>query len=510
MLAVQCLALGAGKRRAIVARQRIGVAVLTGLLTFLGVALAWGGIGSVRGAADNGDGARLFCGAGIAPATPDSASNWKGGVVLNFSVVKRCSDSIPSSALPILEMSKFGSGQTYSLTRLGWAYTLLIALTVAIATWASTRVALWRALILLPVVSPLALANFSRFFVSTYSEPSGLAGLVALLSGICVVLCTCPTCRVERVIAFGLIVSGTFVAVTSKIAYSPLVVVGVVACLLTEFRTGSESRRIADRTFGIAATVFLLVALVIPMKLALEWQAANTQAINTHNLVYTTVLVEVPGADSELGLPSGASKSAGTAYYPDGPAGVVGSELISTSPSRVRKAATWLMISNPKSLLRAVGISMQATLASSLGYLPSEPWNADSAPLTIGQSVGEQGAKRILLQGWLDQMSLPWLPSAVAILGVSIGVIGLFRRERFWGLFAVVAGVAGFSSVVLATTAVLGDGYFEIAKHVWLSSYCIAVASVAIFCSAIAVILERMHFVAWSSRLLEGVRSQKI
>ena len=40
--------------------------------------------GTPVGVADNGDGARLYCGAGLTPAHPEARSNWQGGVVLDF------------------------------------------------------------------------------------------------------------------------------------------------------------------------------------------------------------------------------------------------------------------------------------------------------------------------------------------------------------------------------------------------------------------------------------------
>jgi hypothetical protein len=65
--------------------RRAAVAAASGLLTLLLLADAAGLlVGPPVGAADNGDGARLYCGAGLVPLTPGQASNWKGGVVLGF------------------------------------------------------------------------------------------------------------------------------------------------------------------------------------------------------------------------------------------------------------------------------------------------------------------------------------------------------------------------------------------------------------------------------------------
>lgn len=43
-----------------------------------------------------------------------------------------------------------------------------------------------------------------------------------------------------------------------------------------------------------------------------------------------------------------------------------------------------------------------------------------------------------------------------------------------------VAALAAASAVGLVVAAVLGDGYFEIAKHTWLAAYLLAVTAAAV------------------------------
>jgi hypothetical protein len=88
-------------------------------------------------------------------------------------------------------------------------------------------------------------------------------------------------------------------------------------------------------------------------------------------------------------------------------------------------------------------------------------------------------------------MSTPWLPSLLAAFGIAAGIAGAARRGSTWSLFARLAGTAGASSVLLAVMAVLGDGYFEIAKHVWLAAYLLDVTTFALVGLFAAVIVQR-------------------
>jgi len=99
----------------------------------------------------------------------------------------------------------------------------------------------------------------------------------------------------------------------------------------------------------------------------------------------------------------------------------------------------------------------------------------------LGTSVGPQGADRGLLLAWLAGLPRPWLPAAVVAAGVLAGLLTLRRRtpavERALGRVAAVAAVC---AVGVVAAAVLGDGYFEIAKHVWLAAYLLVLTAAAV------------------------------
>lgn len=454
------------------AARRVTVALIAGVVCFLAVLVGTGLItAQPAGAADNGDGSRLYCGAGLVPGTPDKQSNWKGGVVLQFDRGAPCPDPIPSSALPVLRAAAHASGDGWSLARLGWLYALLAAAVTTVAAWAATGGGLIRVLVLVPPVAPLADADFSRFFLSTFSEPAGLLGAFALICGVGVVAVTGRTHRVDRVVGLALLAGGGLLAVTAKSAYAPLLGIAVVACAVTAVSLRRGEPRWRNWLVGTVLAVVVALVAIAPISAALDWQARHYPAVNAHNLIYTTVLTEIPGSAAALGLPANAGRSAGEAYFPNGPAGVPGTDLIAAAPTEAQQAGLRTLAGHPAALLRSVGIGMQATKGAALSYLPSVPWTVGTPGTPTGTVVGEEGADAHTLRAWLDGMSAPWWPSVLAALGILAGIAGAFRRKRAWSAFARLAGVAALSAVGVCVAAVLGDGYFEVAKHVWLAAY---------------------------------------
>jgi hypothetical protein len=444
------------------------VLTATGLLT-----------GHPAGAGDNGDGARLYCGAGIVPATPDGRSNWQGGVVLRFTRTPSCPDPIPSAALPILRAAVSNAAGDWSLTRLGWLYAVLAAAVAGAAAWAACAGGLRRAVILAAPVAPLANRDFARFFLSTFSEPAGLLGGYALVCGIGVIAVTARTHRIARIIGFALVAGGGLLAVTAKTAYAPLLGIAALVCAVTAVSVRRHAPRWYDRIAGPVLAVVVLLVAVSPVTAAVHWQARHYPAVNAYNLTFTTVLTEVPGSAASLGLPPAAAGHAGEAYFPNGPDGVPGADVITARPATAQQAAWRVLAGHPVALLRAIGVGIQATRGRDIDYLPTTPWT----PRTIAPHVppvGEQGASAAVLRGWLDSMSGPWWPALLASLGLLAGLVGALRRGRLWSAFARLAGLAALCAVALTTAAVIGDGYFEIAKHVWLAAYLLDVTAIAL------------------------------
>ena len=449
--------------------------MLSGLAALMVVVVALGLPAAPAGAGDNGDGFRLFCGAGLVPATPDGGANWRGGVVLDFTTGgPECPDPTVSSALTILRLATAGSGPTWSLAALGLAYALAVGLVTAVAAWAAAR----RSLVLLPALVPLAGLPFSRFFVSTYSEPAGLLGAYAVVLGVGVLAVTEREWRAERAVALLLVSGGGLLAATAKTAYLPVLLLALAVC------AGSllilPGPRWRSRLVGPGLAVVVALLAVGPMTAAVQWQQRTYAVANTHNLVFTLVLPEVgDGALEPLGLPAAAAASAGHAYYPGGADGYPGADVLAADPAAVRAAAYRVLLARPDAVARAVGTGLTATLGAGLTYLPSEPLTAGTTAPALGTTSGEQGADRRQLLGWLASLPVPWLPVAVALAGAAAGVLLRGRGPLVAGL-ARTAGLAAVAAVGLVAVAVLGDGYFEIAKHVCLAAYLLAVTATAL------------------------------
>ncbi len=505
--------------------RRAMVAAAFGVGAMLLVAVSLGLPPAPSGAGDNGDGFRLYCGAGLTPLTPDGRANWKGGVVLGFATGgPACPDPIASSALPVLELATLGAGPTWSLRRLGLLYAVAIAVATALAAWAtlptpprestfSTRrvrlldTARWRrpsprestssarglrllsTLVLLPALVPLAGPTFSRFFVSTYGEPAGLLGACVLLLGVGVIAVTSRTDRPERAIGLLLTAGGGLLAATAKTSYAPLLLVAVVACALTALPTGRR-----DRIAGPLVAVAVVVLAVGPISAAVAWQQRNYEVVNAHDLVFTVVLPEIgDDALAPLGLPPAAAPFAGRAYFPEAANGYPGSEVVAARPAEVRGVAYRLLLTHPGAAVAALRTGMASTLGAGLDYLPAQPWTRTTAAPTLGTTVGEQGADRAQLLSWLPA---PWLPVGVALAGVATAIATRGRGDTVTALGRV-AGVTSVSAVGLVAVAVLGDGYFEIAKHVWLAAYLLAVCAVAVVG---AVVVARYPRASWDTR----------
>lgn len=491
-------------RRTIAAR--LAIAFVAALASVLVVAWSTGLlVGAPVGATDNGDGSRLYCGAGIVPDTPRNQSAWMGGVVLDYVGHEVCNDPIPSSALVMLRAAvggDLGPDQTWSLTTLGWWYVAGVGVITALAAAAVTAQALWRVVLLVPALAPLANADFSRFFISTYGEPAGLLGAYATVCGIAVVVATRQTNRFSRTLGLLLTAGGGLFAVAAKVAYAPVFLVAFAVCAVTPVaitrRGGGWPRRIV----GPVLAGGLIVAGTPVIQAGVQWQERNYSDANVHNLIYTAVIAEIPHAPRILGLPPEAAQYAGTPIQTsalDKP----GRQEIADDPAGYRADAMRLLLVNPDVLIRGLGLGLQATQGRDLLYLASAPWvpgaqfvNKPTTAEAQVLSAGQQSASPSSLTYWLDRMPLPWLPTALVITGLVAGALGLlFRRVLSFG-FAVMAGLASTVAVGLIMVA-LADGYFELAKHVWLASYFIDVTALAL---AGAVLLVPPDVARWLLR----------
>ncbi|MEU4253436.1 hypothetical protein AB0F15_39180 [Amycolatopsis sp. NPDC026612] len=479
--------------------KRVGIATATAAVAALALALVLGLLGGTpTGAGDNGDGYRLFCGPGLTPATPNHKASWLGGVVLDFGRGTPCPDPQPSSAAVLFGSVADGHG-SFSLLQLGWLYVFLVFLVTLLAAWAVQARGPLRLLFLVPPLVPLLEPAFARLFISTFAEPAGLLGAYTLMCGLAVIAATKAGDGFARLAALVLVAVGGVVGGLAKIGFLPLFVLAVVVCAVTAARAGS-GKWWSGRIVGPALAILLVLEIITPLRANLAWQERNYADVNAVNVVYTLTLPEVPGSARRLGLPEEAQQSAGHAYYPEGPEALAGSDVLLEDPSTVKYKAWDVLLEHPGVLIGAVGTALQATLGRSLPYLPDQPWTAVSRPPDNSAPVsGDMGGDSATFQQWLDGMGIPWLPALLVLLGLAAAVVALVRRRRSTTRYGIVAGVAVTSALGIAAMSVVGDGYFEIAKHVWLAAYLLDVAALSL-CVMVAPVLLRRGRELWHRR----------
>lgn len=447
------------------------------------------------GVEDNGDGYRLFCGAGLTPLTADGYASWRGGWTTDFSVGPvTCDDPVPSSALLLARATTLVTPGAWSPAVLGWTYALLVGLVVGLGAWAASAAGRRAALVVAVPVLPLAAATFSRFFVSTYSEPAGLLGCLSTAVGVAALLVTRPEHRAARGVALALTAVGGLVATTAKVAYIPVLGAAVLACAVVA--VGVRRRRVA----GPAVALVTVLLAVAPVLAALERQEQAYAPVNAHDLVFTTVLLELgPSATSPLGLPPEAAALTGNGYFngPPRPDGVPWWEgAILDRPAETRRAALLLLAEHPGAAARAVGVGLQATTLADLPYLDSMPAPAD-APSSPDGHPGWSGARQPdLAQVLTDTRRPPWLPSALVV--VALAAAATARWQGRAGRWSLAAGLAAATALGLVVVTVAGDGYFEVFKHVWLAAYLLALAGLALAGAAATALVT-----GWRARRTE-------
>ena len=426
---------------------RIATALGAGLAA--GVLVALTGRGGVE---DNGDGFRLYCGLGLVPDTADGLAAWKGGVVTAFRVVDEptCGAAVPSSAGLVLRAAT--SGGALDLAAVGWLYAALVALVVGVAAWAAAASGPWRAAVLIVPVAPLALPWFSRFTVSTYAEPAGLLGTLAVACGVATLLVTHRRDRTALVLT----TVGGMVAATAKVAYLPVLVVALAVVVV------ALGRR------GLVVALVAVAVVAVPVVGAVRFQALAYENANVHDIVFTLVLPELgPGVLPPLGLPPEAVALTGTGFFngPPLPTAPWWREAVLTTPGETRSRAYGELVRRPDAVLRAVGVGLQATTRPDLPYLAS----VLADPATPSARSGDPawaGADGPALRSLLAATPGPaWAPTA--LVGTALLCAALWRRSRWCRA----AGLGAVTALGLVAAAVLGDGYFEVFKHVWLAAY---------------------------------------
>ncbi|GLZ55280.1 hypothetical protein [Actinomycetospora sp. NBRC 106378] len=459
----------------------LALALRIGLVTLPGLG------GGLIGVGDNGDAFRLFCTAGLTPDTPSRVALWRGVVVTAFTTGAAPCTAAPSSASLLLRLVVPGGPGTFSLTTYAWLFAGLAAAVVGIGAATLATVRPWRvALVVVPLVGLLGVSWWTRFLVSLYAEPTALVATVAVLVGLLVVAGTRPDHRRQRLVALGLVGVGGLVGATAKPGFVPigLVAAGCAALVVVRSARGRAGR--VWRLAGPLVAVALLAGAAYPVSAAVEGQERTYATVNAHNLIFTAAMPEI-GPDvvaSAVGLPPGAAAHSGEGYYWAGGIGIPGwATAVGDRPDAARAEARTLLLEHPGAVATMVGRGLTATLRPQLTYLPSAPFGTAPEHFEGRTVYPEAGPQTSLLVRWLDAIPLGWLPLALVVVALGAAAVTVLPRVHRADPLVVglvrVAGATALLGLAIVTLAVLGDGYYELSKHVWLGSYLFLTAGVS-------------------------------
>ncbi|MFC5060965.1 hypothetical protein [Actinomycetospora atypica] len=482
----------------------VALLVVAGLVGRLGLVG-----GDAVGAADNADGARLFCVVGLTPDATDGRAGGHGVVVTEFRTGgPPCRVPAPvTSGGVVLEATvalaarldrsaPAPDGSTrVSLEWLAGVYAVLFGLGAGVAAAAalagSRRRGPAAALVVLPPLLPLLVVPWwTRFLVSTYGEPAGLLGTAWVAWGLLAVAVTRPDDRAARGTALGLLAAGAVVVATAKPGFLPVGMAAVVACAVVTVGVRRAWRRLP----GLVAAVVVVALAASPVLAGIRYQDELYASPNTHDLIFTAILPEAgPGALPAVGLPPEAWRHSGEHFYLDLGRGVPGWETtIGARPVETRALARAWLAEHPVVLARMVHRGLVATLRPQIPYLVSVTAGPRTVSGTLPVPEFPEAAQRMgVTFRYLDGLPGRWVPPAVvgtALLAAAATVLvprPARRRSPAPGLLRV-AGALAAAALGTVLLAVVGDGYVELAKHVWLASYLLVVTATVLVASVLA------------------------
>lgn len=496
-------------------RWRLVVAVAVTLLVGAGLVARLGLVGGdAIGAADNGDAIRLYCVADLVPDTDDRAAPGHGVAVTEYRTGgPGCWRDSPITSAGLLLQATVAVGTAldatppaadgstrFSFEWLAAVYVALFALGAGVATFAVTAGRRARALapVVLTVVGPplaplLLVPWWSRFLVSSFGEAAGLLGATWMAWGLLTVALTRPTQRATRLTAIALVALGGLVAATAKPGFLPVGLVAVTVCAVVAVGVRPYRRRVP----GLVAAVLAVTVAAVPVLSSIRAQDEAYAVVNAHNLAFTAVLPEAgPAATTPLGLRPEAFAQSGQHFYLDGGRSIPAwDETVGQRPEELRTAARVFVAEHPLVLARMVHRGLLATLRPQIPYLATETGGARTVSGTIPRPAYPEGSQTMgTTFVYLDGLPGRWVPPTVLALAVlaALLTVVLPRRVRGsprWGAavgLAQVAGVLAVTALGVVLLAVLGDGYCELAKHVWLGSYALVVGGTVLVLAGVA------------------------
>ncbi|MCF2530389.1 glycan biosynthesis hexose transferase WsfD [Yinghuangia soli] len=478
-------------------------AVLVAVLTIGTVWLVTGVVGTVYGAADNGDGPRLTCPSGLLPDTPSQRWNGQIGVVHEYQVGEGqdCwADVVYPTTRRLLLNALVPDTGTFSLRKLAAVESSMLGVVVGCGVLLLRR---WGR----PGMCALAVIGFaavapamSRFFMSPFSESAGLVGSVALLIGAAGLLANPVRAYAERFTSVALVLFGAAYGGLAKQANLPLIGVGVAVLLCTRLveprpfrprRVAYWARLVLPRLVSLGMCAALLVPAAQWYKAGETWsRELNFNELTTGDFVLGAVALEVQrngGSLADLGLPESFGPLVGMEEWPDQDRKVQPDwqHYFKFDIEETRARTAEYIARNPEIGYRLLTTGIAATQGVRNNYLAAYEFGGgpDKGKIRITMdtpyvAVGAVNAAGNGAVGFL-------LLSGLTVLGPVRYANQRFRRRigpepgrghtPTTGLL-LLAAVSAALALTTCAVAVWGDGYYELTKHVWLGAFFAAVA----------------------------------
>ncbi|MEO6020988.1 MAG: hypothetical protein ABIP45_12145 [Knoellia sp.] len=481
-------------------RLNLAFATVVGLLSggFLAVRLF---VGGAIGMSDQGDGVRLLCSLGLRQGNPFNSATtdyvyltwyrhqWYGETCGSAG----SGESYDSSQLWLLHVARWlTSTLSWSggldLRALGIVFCVLVAVAMGVLFFLLPGSRLARALGVAAVMLVISDGAFAGYFVSAYSEPAALVGVLAiLLTGL--IFWRSPKPSWRTVIPLGLACLFTITAKTQAASF----LLTVIPFLLLRPTWGApihirldhrraEGRQVNFRHRFTAATASRWPALVAALVLVtataayLQAQPDRFRVQNSYAAVFLEMLPHSPNPQQDL------------AHLGLDPAFIASSGVPINAPESAARQLSFSGFEQKASPVQTTGIYLRQPLRlngmlerglAGMGVLRAD--YIFSYPPSAGLPPSSQECRVCLLQGtWKFLFG----GSGSLILFTTLAAMGICARLLLVGIdqqhraIGAVGLLLAFSSMVQFWVVMLTEGASDLIKHLVLTNFMTALLMV--------------------------------
>jgi hypothetical protein len=337
-------------------------------------------------------------------------------------------------------------------------YAVAFGVAVGLLVWALPG--RWWARLVAGIIALVCLGDFAftAYFASAYSEPFGLIFLIGTVA----LLIRAWRARTFRVPALIAVTFTALLLVTTKPQYGPLAPLIAAALLVPPVNHALRRGRWSARAPNIVAAALVVVAGYLSVSSA----PSGVSRPDRYDAIFFELLghSKTPQADlRDLGLPTELARYAGSNWY--------------NEPNARGDPAL-------NDVFHKVGY---ATLASFYLRHPSRAWSlaergfqasADPVVHYLGNYAPEAGkapgatACPLCISSSLTRRFQPngqWVFLGFWIVSAVIAAVALSRRDRALKVLGGGMALALLSALALLLSALLGEGSYEIVKHLYLA-----------------------------------------